>query len=411
MRILVYGLNYYPELTGIGKYNTEMCEWLAARNHDVRVISAPPYYPEWKVNKNYSSWLYRIENHNNVKIYRSPLFVPKNPKLLSRILHLLTFAVSSFPILIWQIFWRPNIVITIEPTLFCTPGALIFSLFSRAKTVLHIQDFEIDAMLGLGMTNKSILTSFAEKVECWLMKKFYLISSISNKMCEHARAKLNNKNEVYLFPNWADINFINPDEDALYYRKLWNIPKSTIVLLYAGNLGKKQGLNIIIDAAYQLQHSVNCIFIVVGSGAHYNELVIKANELKLSNIRFYPLQRYCDLPKLMLLADLHLIIQRKGLANVVLPSKLTSILSSGGTSLITTESGTELGDLCENYPEIAIQVKPENISAFTGAITRWCKTFDFKNKSSNNTARKYAEIHIDKEKILADFETKLLSLI
>lgn len=55
MKILVYGINYSPELTGIGKYTGEMVEWLAAQGHEVRVISAPPYYPQWQVGENYSA--------------------------------------------------------------------------------------------------------------------------------------------------------------------------------------------------------------------------------------------------------------------------------------------------------------------------------------------------------------------
>lgn len=61
MKILVYGINYSPELTGIGKYTGEMVEWLAAQGHEVRVITAPPYYPQWQVGENYSAWRYKRE--------------------------------------------------------------------------------------------------------------------------------------------------------------------------------------------------------------------------------------------------------------------------------------------------------------------------------------------------------------
>lgn len=55
MRILVYGINYSPELTGIGKYTGEMVEWMAGQGHEVRVVTAPPYYPQWQVGEHYSS--------------------------------------------------------------------------------------------------------------------------------------------------------------------------------------------------------------------------------------------------------------------------------------------------------------------------------------------------------------------
>ncbi len=74
MRILILTLNYLPELTGIGKYNGEMADWLAARGHKVRVVAAPPYYPQWRVSQGYSSWRYRRESLGGVDVWRCPLW-------------------------------------------------------------------------------------------------------------------------------------------------------------------------------------------------------------------------------------------------------------------------------------------------------------------------------------------------
>lgn len=95
MKILVYGINYSPELTGIGKYTGEMVEWLAAQGHEVRVITAPPYYPQWQVGENYSAWRYKREE-GAATAWRCPLYVPKQPSTLKRLLHLGSFAASSF---------------------------------------------------------------------------------------------------------------------------------------------------------------------------------------------------------------------------------------------------------------------------------------------------------------------------
>ena len=62
MKILIYGINYHPELTGIGKYTGELAEWLAKRGNKVKVVTAPPYYPKWKIDKEYSSYRYQIED-------------------------------------------------------------------------------------------------------------------------------------------------------------------------------------------------------------------------------------------------------------------------------------------------------------------------------------------------------------
>ena len=137
MKILVYGINYSPELTGIGKYTGEMVEWLAAQGHEVRVITAPPYYPQWQVGENYSAWRYKREE-GAATVWRCPLYVPKQPSTLKRLLHLGSFAVSSFFPLMAQRRWKPDRIIGVVPTLFCTPGKRLLAKLSGARTVLHI---------------------------------------------------------------------------------------------------------------------------------------------------------------------------------------------------------------------------------------------------------------------------------
>ncbi len=64
MRILLCGINYAPDLIGVAKYNTELCEWLVHKGHQVQVISAPPYYPRWSIPPAYRGWSYRSERRN-----------------------------------------------------------------------------------------------------------------------------------------------------------------------------------------------------------------------------------------------------------------------------------------------------------------------------------------------------------
>ncbi len=104
MKILIYGINFSPELTGIGKYTGEMASWLELSGHDIAVITAPPYYPKWQVSDGYSTKLYRFENKNDIDVVRCPLYVPKNPNTVSRLIHLLTFSFTSFFALCSKIF-------------------------------------------------------------------------------------------------------------------------------------------------------------------------------------------------------------------------------------------------------------------------------------------------------------------
>ena len=128
-----------------------MACWLAEQGHEVRVVCAPPYYPNWKVDKKYRWPLYRREQWRGVDVWRTPLWVPKTPRGLTRVLHLLSFAISSFPVMLWQIAWRPQVVFTVAPAFVCAPAGLLTASLSHARCWLHLQDFEVDVAFGMGL--------------------------------------------------------------------------------------------------------------------------------------------------------------------------------------------------------------------------------------------------------------------
>ena len=151
MKILLYGINYSPEMTGIGKYSGEFAQWCAEHRYDIRVVTAPAYYPDWKVAPEFSVYKYRKRVEENMSVIRCPLYVPHQPTPFRRIIHLLSFAVTSSIALFTNFRWKPDLVVQVAPTLFCSISTLLFSRLTRAQNVLHIQDYEIDAMFGLSM--------------------------------------------------------------------------------------------------------------------------------------------------------------------------------------------------------------------------------------------------------------------
>ena len=148
----LHGINYWPELTGIGKYTGEMAQWLVSRGHDVRVIAAPPYYPQWSILKGYTGSRWQLDVVHGVRVYRCPLWIPTKLSGVKRLLHLASFALSSIPVMFWQLLWRCDVLLVIEPPLVCAPTAILVARLSRAKAWLHIQDFEVDAAFDLGFT-------------------------------------------------------------------------------------------------------------------------------------------------------------------------------------------------------------------------------------------------------------------
>ena len=401
MRILVYGINYSPELTGIGKYTGEMVEWMAREGHDVRVITAPPYYPQWKVGERYSAWRYRREE-GDATVWRCPLYVPKQPSTLKRLLHLGSFALSSFFPLMAQRRWKPDRIIGVVPTLFCTPGIRLLAKLSGARTLLHIQDYEVDAMLGLGLAGNGKTGKVAQLATAFERSGLHNVdnvSTISRSMMNKAQAKGVAAEKVIFFPNWSEVaRFQNVnDDEVISLRQQFGLPDDKKIILYSGNIGEKQGLENVIAAAEQLREQP-LIFAIVGQGGGKARLEKMARERGLYNVLFFPLQPYEALPALLKMGDCHLVVQKRGAADAVLPSKLTNILAVGGNAVITAEPETELGQLCDRYAGIAVCVEPESVDALVAGVT-----MALAMPKNNTVAREYAERTLDKENVLRQF--------
>ncbi|MGU3523408.1 colanic acid biosynthesis fucosyltransferase WcaI [Enterobacteriaceae bacterium C23F] len=401
MKILVYGINYSPELTGIGKYTGEMVEWMAEQGHEVRVITAPPYYPEWKVGERYSSWRYRREE-GAATVWRCPLYVPKQPSTLKRLIHLGSFALSSFFPLMAQRRWKPDRIIGVVPTLFCTPGMRLLAKLSGARTLLHIQDYEVDAMLGLGMAGKGKggkVAKLASRFERSGLHNVDNVSTISRSMMNKAQEKGVATDKLIFFPNWSEVarfRDVNPTQ-VVVLREQLGLPTDHKIVLYSGNIGEKQGLESVVAAAEQLQGKP-WLFVIVGQGGGKARLEKLVAEKALSNVRFFPLQSYEALPALLKMADCHLVIQKRGAADAVLPSKLTNILAVGGNAVITAEAETELGQLCLTHPGIAVCVEPESVPALVEGIERALAM-----PQHNAIAGEYAERTLEKSNVLTHF--------
>ena len=239
-----------------------MAEWLAARGHQVRAVTAPPFNPEWKVAPGFSPWRYsredcvrpdqlgeqlveRFSASGGLTVLRCPLWVPLRPAAAKRILHLASFAVASFLVMLRQISWQPDVVLVVEPTLFCLPAALLTGRFCGAKTWLHVQDFEADAGFELGLLKSKLLRSAIQWVEKKSMPAFDRVSTISEKMVAKLARKGVARAACRLFPNSVDTDAIFPLPQPSPLRAELGISAGEIVALYSGTMARKQGLEML----------------------------------------------------------------------------------------------------------------------------------------------------------------------
>jgi colanic acid biosynthesis glycosyl transferase WcaI len=412
MKILIHGINFKPELTGIGKYTGEMAEWLVARGYEVRVVTAPPYYPQWRIAEGYANWWSKNLGQGDrqvqgeggcLDVYRCPLWVPSRPSALKRLFHLASFALSSFPIMLRQIFWRPDVVMVIEPALFCAPQAWLVARLSGAKAWLHIQDYEVDAAFDLGLLKGAALRRLVLNCERWLMRRFDRVSTISDRMFNRLSSKGVAQEKCVLFPNWVDAKDIFPMERASSYRTVLGIGDDICVALYSGNLGEKQGLEILLEAARSLQSEAGLLFVICGEGPARERLAKMGEDLH--NVRWLPLQPADKLNELLNLADVHLLPQRSDVADLVMPSKLLGMLASGRPVLATAHSGTQLAKVVSSCGKVA---EPGNVQEVMHCLLELLHAPQLRIQLGTS-ALQVAQAW-EKSKVLNDFEGQLFRL-
>jgi colanic acid biosynthesis glycosyl transferase WcaI len=401
MRILLYGINFAPELTGIGKYTGEMGAWLSAQGHEVRVVTAPPYYPEWKIDPAYNGREHKVSVWRGVKVWRAPLWVPRRPSGAKRLLHLASFAICSLPLMLRQVSWQPDVVWVVEPPLFCAPAAVLVARLTGARAWLHVQDYEVDAAFELGLLKGKLPRRLISAVERWIMLRFDRVSTISDSMITLACKKGVKPDRLTYFPNWIDLEAITPVAGPSPYRAELGIPEDTVVALYSGNMGGKQGLEIMAEAARLLADEPMLHLVFCGNGAGKEELVRQC--LGLKNVHFMDLQPFERLNDLLGMADIHLLPQRADAADLVMPSKLTGMLASGRAVVATAGAETGLGKVVR---QCGVVVAPGDSEAFAKAI-RMLACDSVRRQALGQAGRIYAESHFGKDAILTLFADEM----
>ena len=401
MKILIHGINFSPELVGIGKYSGEMAEWLAKAGHEVRVVTAPPYYPQWRLNDGYANgWSVDKGQRKGLTVYRCPLWVPSRPSGLKRLLHLASFAISSFPVMVSQIFWRPDAVLVVEPPFFCVPQTWLVARLSGAKAWLHIQDFEIDAAFDLGILRAGRMKDWVLSLELFWLRRFDRVSTISVKMLEKLGRKGIASDRIVFFPNWVDPAEIYPMAESSFRKEMGFLP-GQFVALYSGNMGEKQGLEVVLDAAARLRGDADIRFVLCGDGAA--RLRLQKKYADLPNIIWLPLQPVELLNNLLNMADVHLLPQRDDVADLVMPSKLLGMLASGRPVLTTATIKTQVGDLVFRC---GIVSSATDACAFSDALQMLASAPE-ERKKLGIAGRAIAESQFSKDVVLGKFEQEL----
>ena len=412
MRLLVHSVNAAPEPVGIGKYSGELAAYFASRGHEVDVMAAPPYYPAWEVEASYRGLRWRRERRDGATYLRVPVFIAKRGGVGARTRVVLE---SSFTALSLR-WWLPillaarryDVVYSVCPPLQAALLPLLYGLVRRVPWVVHVQDFQVDAAFRLGILPDNVAGRSLYRLEERLLRRATRVTTITRSMAQRALDKGVSAGRLGVTPNWSDLSFVRPaPPDPGARARLGAGPQHTL-MVYAGNMGEKQGLEAVLEVAERLRERSDLVFALVGDGASRERLEAAAKRRSLANVRFHDLVPLPELPALLSAADVHLVIQKAEAADLVMPSKLTNIMAAGRASVATAPSGTELAEVLTSTGA-GIVVRPGDVGALAQAIIRLADDPGLRG-ALGAAARRYAEEHLDRDTVLGRLEAELLTL-
>lgn len=337
-RSLIVGLNYRPEPIGIGPYTAGLAEALAARGHNVTAVVGQPYYPDWHLHPGHAQrWTRACEN--GVEVIRCPHYIPANPTGLRRLAHHASFAGTAHRAVRAQMRAdRPDMVLAVAPSMISVPVARRAARKLGVPLWLHVQDFEVGAALATGLlTGGRRRVGAALRFEREMLDSADIVSTISPAMREMLIAKGMAPARVVELRNWANHADAIKAASGAALRVEWGLT-GRLVVLYSGNIARKQGLEVVVEAARRLSHRQDIVFVIAGEGPCRERIAALA--APLDNVLMKPLQDDATIGELLRLADIHLLPQIDVAADLVLPSKIGNILTSGRPAIATTRPGS-----------------------------------------------------------------------
>lgn len=406
LHILVVTGCYAPDPTGIAPLNTELCEYLVSRGHRVSVVTGLPHYPQWKVPDAYRGKLWQQEMLNGVVVHRGYIFIPAQRTTVRRILYDTSIGVSAalrgLPIR------QVDLVLAISPPLQAGLAGALLARLNAAPLLLQIQDLVPDLAIALGMLRNRWAIKLARILENYVYRRADSILVIT----EGFRANLLSKgvpgSKLGVVPNWVDTRFIHPGAPKDGFRKTHLLGEADFMVLHLGNLGAKQKLGNVLDAAAHLRAEHNIRFFFVGDGTDKRRLQEYARNKALLNVRFLPLQPREKLPAMLSSADVLLLNQSASIVDMVIPSKLLTYMAAGRAVVATVATNSEAAE-CIRRAACGVVIPPEDPGALAQTIRQLYSDRKLAARLGEQ-GRLFAEHHFARERILDCLETHLLSL-
>lgn len=369
MNIVVLCPHYAPDVAPTGEVMTAIAGELVALGHRLHLVTALPWYLHHRVDDGWQGRPVRVEKLPWGRISRVHPFPTDKTNIPARALAFAGFTalsgvvgLASFP--------KPDAVLAMSPPLTLGPAAWAIARARRAPFVFNVQDIFPDVAVELGVLRNERVIKAARSLEQFVYRRADAVTVLSQDLADNVGRKLGAPagcppSKVRVIPNFVDTSFVKVTDRENGYRQEYGLSGRTVVM-YAGNIGLSQSLDLVIHAAQELAQShPEVTFVINGGGSAKADL--EASAAGLDNVRFVGLQPKERLPEVLAAADLHLIPLRKGLARSSVPSKMYSILAAGRPVLAAVDEGTEVARTIERAGA-GLAVPPDDPSAFTAGL-------------------------------------------
>jgi len=365
VKLAVLTPHFAPDVAPTGAVVTRIVEELAARGHRIEVYTSLPWYRTNEVEPGYGGRLIRREDLPWGSITRiHPLPAPNKRALVRR-----AAAFGAFTTMAAVVASRGDAldgVLAVSPPLSLGLAGSRVAKARRAPFVFNIQDVFPDVVIELGYLRNPTLIAAAKRLERHCYARADAITVLSEGLRANVSGKVTDGTKVRVIPNFVDTDAITPASKDNSYRAEFGLTGKKVVM-YAGNVGLSQSIDLMLEAATALAYEVDLVFVINGTGARRAELERRAADL--DNVVFVDLQPIERLPEVLAAADIHVVALKRGLASASVPSKAYSIFAAGRPIVASVDEGSVIADMVSSAGG-GIAVPPEDAEAFTKAIRK-----------------------------------------
>lgn len=407
LHILLVTSAYAPERAGTAPLNTELCEYLAARGHRVSVVTSFPHYPEWRVFPAYRGKLWQRETLNGVSIFRSYAYIPSRRTTMRRILY--DTSVGLFGGLRGLAIGQVDLVLAVSPPLQAGLAGCFLAWLKGAPLLLDLHDLVPDLAIAVGMLRNPLAIKMARLLEKFIYGRSDRILVISEGFIPNLTGKSVAESKISFLPLWVDSELISPGNRNGPFRKTHNIGEAQTVVLYTGNMGAKQNLENVLEAADRLRTYQDVLFLFVGDGSEKKRLQEYAHSKALSNVRFLPLlppQPRELLPEMLAAADVLVLNQSANIVDMVIPSKMFTYMAAGRPFVAAVNQSSQAA-ACIRKAGSGIAVGAENPAALAEAILQLKEDRELAERLGRQ-GRLFVEEHSARDRIFNKYEDTFL---